>query len=663
MADEKELTVRIRYINDDAGAKASQKTTEGLSQGTKATGQGAEQANASVKKLNSSMDGLLKVSASLALISGAALRGMTQAIGNYTQNVGSTEAASKQWLLANQDIEMSTVRMGRVLTQIALPYMKQFSGFMEDAAKWTEDPKNAGAIDAGMKILAGGAVLGTVGTVASVGSKLIGGVAGLFKGGAAASAAAGAAGAGEAAAGAGAAAAGAAGAGAAAAGVTAAGVLASVGGGVALGLIANEALANSDLGKKIGVQNLSKWGVALSYIWNRVTGQSETQANQNAAVTGMQNGAIPTNAAPQPSNNDRLGGNLASQIIAYNQYYRQEEQAQRSYLITLARSNRDFQIQQVNEQQDYNLQRSRANRDFSRQEAMSDFEYGRQRTIAARDFGIQLVRSEEDFQKSRKRAAEDFQFQLWDIARSGDAFSYMQATRQYQVQQSREQEDYNISRQRSVEDFQRSQADQDQEYQIQRAFRLESFAIQQTDQEQDFTIRRGRELVQRQIQLDDLKQDYAEQARMRRQAISDALNDMSDGTSKAALYFSTMTSDMITDMQTLVNAGAVLKDYLKDLPAPTAAPGRASGGYVGSGLYRMHDDEFVLNKGTTQALERMAGGSLSQERVLAAIAGGGKSGGASITINDQRRFDSSLSLADRRAIRQDTQYLFDQVLH
>jgi hypothetical protein len=151
--------------------------------------------------------------------------------------------------------------------------------------------------------------------------------------------------------------------------------------------------------------------------------------------------------------------------------------------------------------------------------------------------------------------------------------------------------------------------------------------------------------------------DWNEQERARRQAVSDALNTMAADTSQAAKLFTDFSGYMVGDMQSLVDGAAQLKDYFKGLSLPSSGvPSRDVGGYTSPGLYMMHD-EFVLSPSSTRAAEKMMRGRLNQENVLAMLAGGG--GPANITINDQRRFDSSLSADDRRSIRQDTEYMLE----
>jgi len=80
-------------------------------------------------------------------------------------------------------------------------------------------------------------------------------------------------------------------------------------------------------------------------------------------------------------------------------------------------------------------------------------------------------------------------------------------------------------------------------------------------------------------------------------------------------------------------------------------PGRADGGYAGTGIYKLGETgkrEFVLAGQTTRAAENLIGGQLTQAKLLSAL-----TGGKQITYHDQRRIDSRLSISDRAIIRDD----------
>jgi len=81
-----------------------------------------------------------------------------------------------------------------------------------------------------------------------------------------------------------------------------------------------------------------------------------------------------------------------------------------------------------------------------------------------------------------------------------------------------------------------------------------------------------------------------------------------------------------------------------------AVPKYAAGGYTFGGLIQSHPQEFVTNPATTRALERMIGGRLNQQNLIAAVSGGGQN----ITLNDSRRFDGTYTKSMRREVREST---------
>lgn len=89
---------------------------------------------------------------------------------------------------------------------------------------------------------------------------------------------------------------------------------------------------------------------------------------------------------------------------------------------------------------------------------------------------------------------------------------------------------------------------------------------------------------------------------------------------------------------------------------PNLFPKRQSGGYVGRGVYELHDKEFVLNARTTKMLENMIGGRLSQQNVMGSARGGG------VTWNDERRFYAGVKPEERRMITDDTMEILAEAI-
>lgn len=650
MSGEKELNIKLKFTTEGAGANQAAQNVDKIKKG-------AGESNTSVKGLDSSLqrigktgDVLRTAGAALTVTFGAMSAGMLASAKNYVQSVGTGEQSSRRWLGANKEIEQANLRIGRVLASETVPYLEKAAELAERFADFSE--KNPGLIGGIATIAGGGTLLGggamAVGTAMS-GIKNIAKALGM--GGAAAAGAAGA-GAGAGAAGAGAGAAGAAG-GAAVAGFVP--VLASVLAGLGIGSSINNAISQSEFGKRAGFQPTNKALTAGAYGLGNMLGGQETGLAWAKSI-GEATGAIQKQTAEQGKAGHEIDF-TSQQIAAYIGYMRQEQQAERARAIQLQRMQRDFSRQERFDQEDFNKQRGRALRDFHRSEMIAEQDYYRQRAIRSRDFGIEMARAEEDFQRSRKRAAEDFEFEMWDVLRSGDALAWMRANRQYNLQRQREEEDFQIQQSRRNEDFGRELADQAREFAISRKRRMEEFAIRLKDENEDYEIRRKRAREQFSLQLSDQARDYNEQRILRRQALIDQLRDLTDGLERERLMRQEFTRVMLADLQGAINSSRSGTNLILG--------SRAVGGYVDSGLYRMHPNEFVMSRDTTEVFERAAGGKLDQSRLLGLISqgGGGAGNGRQIVWNDHRRFDSSVSAQERELIRQDTLQIIGEVMN
>jgi hypothetical protein len=118
--------------------------------------------------------------------------------------------------------------------------------------------------------------------------------------------------------------------------------------------------------------------------------------------------------------------------------------------------------------------------------------------------------------------------------------------------------------------------------------------------------------------LNDLQIQFNEETRKRREAFLRSVRDLDTAlngeTQRKRQYYALMLKD----------AESFMKQWRSQM-SPSDIPGRAAGGYAGSGIYRLGEvgTEFVANAQTTRALESMTGGSLTQDRLLALAARGG----------------------------------------
>mgnify|MGYP000701333434 FL=1 len=138
-----------------------------------------------------------------------------------------------------------------------------------------------------------------------------------------------------------------------------------------------------------------------------------------------------------------------------------------------------------------------------------------------------------------------------------------------------------------------------------------------------------------------------------------------------AQYYNAMLADaqrFIQSYRTILNGGKVSATASSGSTSTTPPvgsniflPGRAEGGYVSKGIYKMAEDgnpEFVLKGSSTRLAEKMVGGKLTQQNVMSAMQGGGR---GQVVWNDYRRFDGQYTSAMKRQVTNDTQAVLKEV--
>jgi hypothetical protein len=384
------------------------------------------------------------------------------------------------------------------------------------------------------------------------------------------------------------------------------------------------------------IPDLIKYGITQKAVDEAA--KSGTQAmNEWGVSIGRFLGVIPQAA----DNTDQLTNEL-NQLSALLSQVRANEQQERAFQIQKANMTRDFNIQEQYATEDFYRQRGRADRDFNIQLLYSEQDYNRQRMISARDFNIQMARNQEDYQISVSRNAQDHSFDMFQIAMTGDAWSYYVAQRSYNLQKSRAEEDFQRNQGRASSDFQKTEADAATDFNISRARQLQQYQIQQADSMQDFNIQRQRAADQFKVQMGDMQVQFNEERLARQQAFQDQiLPTIYQGEELRQKLLSQFNQAELTDLQSAINAAKSGADTYQTTPLPTI-PQYAEGGPVyRTGPVWAHAGEYIENP--AEAAGRMGGGS----------AAGGRSG-TTIIWNDHRTFDSRLSAEDRQLIQRDT---------
>lgn len=282
-------------------------------------------------------------------------------------------------------------------------------------------------------------------------------------------------------------------------------------------------------------------------------------------------------------------------------------------------------------------------------EQREEAKYYRDRVKAAAKFGLEMLRMEQDHQVEMQRMQEDHGIRLRKLAEARDALGMVDEQESYEVERRRKEQDHQKEVGRRNEDYALQLAEQDQAFHDQRQQRADDRAQRLAELQAEF-----------QAQAAERQKNYSKAAMEREKNFSDELNKTKQ---EGAKKLSDLAQQM-TDERTQANdewmtwrreheiffAGEkqLWDDYLKytydQLNAYLTkgeAPGRTGtytpqhyqeGGYSAGGLSRLHANEYILNPRTTAALEKAAGGMLTQSKVLAMLGkGGGGVGSISIT--------------------------------
>lgn len=311
-------------------------------------------------------------------------------------------------------------------------------------------------------------------------------------------------------------------------------------------------------------------------------------------------------------------------------------------------------------------ERSKTMSSFQSDLAEMEADYYASRAEAAADYGLDVARAEQDHQKEIRRMQEDSADRQRSAIRSRDALALLEEVRSYQRDRGRAEEDYRIEAARRSEDFARQLAEMEANFQKQQQERQRAYQ---------------EELATLQERLDDEKQMLADQAEKegeilensRANQVRDLYEQKTGEEDTLNESYERQTNDLasnLRDQQIVANnaydeavaaaesrweserqlRGIYLPGELAELDAHYQArlvslqafmdqanlivrprggsyPERQSGGYsAGRGLHMLGERgrEFVMDAATTRRAETIAGGNLTQDRLLAAMAGGGR---------------------------------------
>jgi hypothetical protein len=579
------------------------------------------------------------------------------AANEWAQEAGQGDAVARRWLNAMERIDEAQGRIARTLASSVQPWMDKIADLAEQAAAFAEQHPEVVKAIAGLAAgtFAGGKLMMGIGmplNIAATGMQL-----GMYTGLIGASGAAGAAGAGGAAAAAG-------GIPAIAAVVVA--VLAYLGAGWVY-----DRLKQPEQGGMLREATKTTATIAgISLIgWAALTdelGITEGAAKRAAEavakardeidnfgqVTGRVSSAlqIPAEAVQAFISYRRAEAQAAEQ---YNQQRSQIETqyaAQRSEIEARYEAQRTDIVQdaaraQAQALENFNFNLARQARDFAANESRIEEDYYRSRLEALQDMHESIQRAEEDHQARMRQMREDHEARLDELVASRDALGIVREVRSYERERRQAEEAHNTEMRRMRADAADRLREMEAQFARERSRRLADYNQRLADQQEDFarqqeqaraaTQQRLAELeAQHRTEMQKLQQahndklrelasQYARERRQRYDAFIEQIRDLDLLTGRMKQSWDLFYADMETKLREFIDRVNAMQ--IGSEGTGTVAPGRASGGYVTFGRYLLGEEgrEFVLSASATRAAERFTGGSLTQGRLVAALAGGG----------------------------------------
>lgn len=344
-----------------------------------------------------------------------------------------------------------------------------------------------------------------------------------------------------------------------------------------------------------------------------------------------------------------------------------------------------------------------------RQKLMQDFvdnsneaedAYYADRAERAAEFGIDMARAEQDHQIAMRRMREDSMVRQKGAIRSRDAIALLEERRDYERDRGRAEEDFSIQMARRNEDFARQMQQMEANFAQQQEARQKAFdeqikelnkakaeekaVLDKAKEEQLLALENqriveGKMLYDKQDEETDSTEEHNEKTkaelikeyRKRRDAakraqydeLRDAYDSWTDKRQAAGVFLSGEMTQLTAHYNSRLTA---LREWMSsanaivrgsNVPPP---PGRAGGGYVTAGNYRVGEEgyEFVLNNATTRMAEGMAGGNLTQGG-LRGMMGGGKTIQFTqhLTIEDGRDPEKTAAL-----VREETLQVMNDVI-
>jgi len=371
--------------------------------------------------------------------------------------------------------------------------------------------------------------------------------------------------------------------------------------------------------------------------------RAQTQANQRYAQQTRQLLADAARASREAETNYYQQRQAASQ-----RYSIETQRAEEDHLRQMRRLQQDHQMSLedavrsndaigfLQEQRNYNVTRQRAEEDHQVEMARN-----------SEDFAEQLRQMEEEYAEQQAQRDEERQRRLEEMAAQ---FEEDRAQRQadFEQRQAEQLAQFEEARAQRQADFEQRQADEDADRAIANERAEQQFQDQSARMDEQHVTEMKQLEEAKDEQLAALENQYQQEKQQRDTAFADQLRALDAALlgekNTRSKYYAQMESDFtawLTRMRGRI--GSQQPGYPAGRTSGGYPAGRAAGGYATNGVYRLGEQglrEFVLSGPSTVSAERTLGGPLSQDGILAALAGG-QSGGGNRSLNYAPQYNFS----------------------
>ncbi len=436
-------------------------------------------------------------------IGNAILSPLTQASQLFLSTAAQSDPLVVRWKSEMGEIQDAWLRIGRVATEELLPLLENASDFIDTLADFVEaHPELVKiALGAGVGLKAAGEALQAFGSIAMLAGTLkqlgLAGVGGWLAG----------------------------------AGKTVGTLVTSAGGagvgGLGLGLVGYEAIAQSEYGKERGLANLGQFASVGAYGLGKVFGGDELgQAwfRWMGELTGVLEKQ--TDAAQQDVQS--MEGITQAQLDAFSDYenaqnqrkqYEQQSEEARNAIVAEFSARRteleqSFESQRAQIISQYASQRANLIAQFSRNEQRTEEDYYEQRVQAAKNHSIEMRRMEEDHQHEMRKLQRDHNRRVKDLVDERDALGLVREQQSYEDQRQEAEKNYRIQVARRNEDLARQLQEMDENFALQRQRRLDDYQLQLRDMAEQHQQRLKQLDIQRAEELkrlDDAQRERLQQ--------------------------------------------------------------------------------------------------------------------------------------------------------